>query len=96
MYQQEEDAIGTVKFSFHLNPLYTGVPAKSLPMADEKDLQLLDQALSKFGIASEEQFPTLTATLLPPLLEKLSSPNATIRSKVRDLSHSPSNYLNST
>lgn len=52
-------------------------------MADDKDLQLLDQALSKFGIASDEQFPTLTGALLPPLLEKLSSPNAAVRTKVR-------------
>lgn len=52
-------------------------------MADDKDLQLLEQALGKFGIASDEQFPSLTGTLLPPLLEKLSSQNAAVRSKVR-------------
>lgn len=52
-------------------------------MADDKDLQLLDQALGKFGIASDEQFPSLTGTLLSPLLEKLSSQNAAVRSKVR-------------
>lgn len=57
-------------------------------MADDKDLQLLDQALSKFGIATDEQFPTLTSTLLPPLLEKLSSPNALVKAKVRTKSTS--------
>jgi len=52
-------------------------------MAEEKDLQLLEQALSKFGFASDAQFPSLTETLLPPLIEKLSSPSPQVRSKVR-------------
>lgn len=52
-------------------------------MAEDKDLQLLEQADLKFGLANDEQFPKLTAALLPPLLEKLGSTHASVRSKVR-------------
>lgn len=52
-------------------------------MSEEQDLALLDQALTKFGLASDEQFPSLTATLLPPLLEKLGSSHNAVRTKVR-------------
>jgi proteasome component ECM29 len=62
-------------------------------MTQEQDLALLEQAYGKFGIASDEQFPNLTATLLPPLLEKLDSPHNAIRTKVlKILSHINQRY----
>lgn len=54
-------------------------------MSEDKDLLLLEQALVKFSMASDDQFPTLTGALLPPLLEKLSSPNQAVKAKVRKI-----------